>query len=61
MRKSEFGQGKMQVVVVKDIEVDGAWRVEGMILGSSKELLDALQSREQVKRRKGAGDFDGGV
>jgi hypothetical protein len=35
--------------------------VEGMILGSSKELLDALQSREQVKRRKGAGDFDGGI
>jgi hypothetical protein len=61
MRKSEFGQGKMQIVVVKDIEIDGAWRVEGMILGSSKELLDALQSREQVKRRKGAGDFDGGI
>jgi hypothetical protein len=61
MRKSEFGKGEMQVVVVKDIEIDCAWRVECMILGSSKDLLDALQRGEQVKRRKGAGDFDGGI
>jgi hypothetical protein len=51
----------MVVVVVEDIKIDGAWRMEGMILRPTQGLLDALQSREQVKRRKGAGDFDGGI
>jgi CBS domain containing-hemolysin-like protein len=42
--------------VVADGRVDN---VVGVV--ASKDLLDALQSGEQVKRRKGAGDFDGGI
>jgi hypothetical protein len=32
-----------------------------MILRPTQGLLDSLQGGEQVKRRKGAGDFDGGI
>jgi hypothetical protein len=61
MRESELGQGKMQIVVVKDIEIDRARGVERMLALASKGLLDALKSDKQVKRRQGAGDFDGRI
>lgn len=61
MRKSEFGQGEMKVVVVEDIKIDRSRRMEGMILWPTQDLLDALQGCEQIEWREGAGDLDGGI
>ena len=51
----------MQVVVVKDVEVDGAWRMMGMPARPPQQLLDTLQTMKKVKGWQGATDFDDGI
>jgi hypothetical protein len=46
MRKGEFGQGEMKVVVVEDIKIDRSRRMEAMIFWPTQGLLDALQGCE---------------
>lgn len=61
VRKSQLGKGEMQIVVVKDIEVDGAGGMMGMPARAAHQLFDALQAMKQVKGRQGATDFDDGI
>ena len=47
--EGQLGKGEMQVVVVKDVEVDGAWRMMGMPARPPQQLLDTLQAMKKVK------------
>ena len=61
VRESELRKGEMQIVVVKNIEVDGAGSMMGMPARAAHQFFDTLQAMKQVKRRQGATDFDNGI
>ena len=59
--KSQLRKGEMQIVVVKNIEVDGAGSMMGMRTWAPHQLFDTLQPMKKVKGRQGATDFDDGI
>ena len=61
VRESQLRKGEMQVVVVKDVEVDGARGMMGMPARAPQQLLDTLQAMKKVKGWQGATDFDDGI
>ncbi len=61
VRERQLRKSEMQIVVVKNVEVDGAGGMMSMPARTPHPLFDTLQAMKQVKGRQGATDFDDSI
>jgi len=52
---------KLKIVAVEEVEVNGSWGVEGVSGWTAHEGFDFLEVLQQVQRRTGGRDLDGGI